>query len=62
MDYLPGNVGLIKDKGIPIHRLDGDPRGIKIGLRVKSDFFGNPIIGPPDIGAVELPSPLPLQM
>ncbi|MEN8127647.1 MAG: right-handed parallel beta-helix repeat-containing protein [Planctomycetota bacterium] len=54
-DYIPRNEAFVRNKGIPIHRLAGDPKGIKIGLRVRGDFFGNPITGLPDLGAVEIP-------
>ena len=53
-NYVPRNVNLIKDQGIIIPRLDGDELGLRIGLEVTADFFGNPIIGRPDLGAVEL--------
>lgn len=54
MDYIPGNAALIKDKGIKIEKLPGDEIGIKEGLEVKVDFFGNPIVGLPDMGAIEI--------
>jgi len=53
-DYIPRNSALVKDKGINIPLLEGDEVGLRMGLEVKEDFFGNPIIGNPDIGAVEL--------
>ena len=53
-DYVPQNIDLIKDKGIKIEKLPGDDVGIKIGLEVETDFFGNPITGLPDLGAIEL--------
>ncbi len=53
-DYIPSNTALIKDKGIPITKLPGDSIGLKIGLSVQKDFFGNDISGTPDLGAVEL--------
>lgn len=52
-DYIPGNVKLIKDMGQKITKLPDDEIGLTIGLDVKTDFFGNPINGAPDIGAVE---------
>ena len=54
MDYIPQNIELIKDKGIKIENLPGDDVGLKIGLEVKNDFFGNLITGLPDLGAIEL--------
>lgn len=53
-DYIPTNVELIKDKGIVPVKLPDDPVGLSIGLEVETDFFGNPIKGAPDIGAIEL--------
>ena len=53
-DYIPSNAALIKGKGIHIEKLPGDSIGLKIGLTVKKDFFGNPITGSPDIGAIEM--------
>ena len=52
--YVPANTALIKDKGITIPKLPGDEVGLRLGLAVKQDFFGNPIIGKPDIGAIEI--------
>ncbi|MEN8118243.1 MAG: right-handed parallel beta-helix repeat-containing protein [Bacteroidota bacterium] len=53
-DYIPGDVELIKDKGIKIKKLPGDEIGLTIGLEVEADYFGNPITGLPDLGAIEL--------
>jgi len=53
-DYIPTNVEVVKDKGTVIQPLPGDKVGVKQGLQVKSDFFGNPIEGAPDLGAVEV--------
>ena len=53
-DYVPSAVSLVRDKGIEIRRLPGDELGLKKGLQVKEDYFGNPIIGMPDLGAVEI--------
>jgi len=55
-DYIPGAVQLLKDKGIEIEALPGDKIGLKQGLKVTEDFFGNPIEGLPDIGAIEIQS------
>lgn len=52
-DYIPANAGLLKDKGLVIEKIPGDQKGISIGLDVNEDYFGNPINGTPDIGAVE---------
>ena len=53
-DYTPRNPQLVKDQGIEIPKLEGDPVGLEIGLKVSHDFFGNPIVGKPDIGAIEI--------
>jgi hypothetical protein len=53
-DYTPGNMALVQDRGIVIPRLEGDPGSPFTGLAVDEDFFGNPVTGTPDIGAVEL--------
>jgi hypothetical protein len=54
LDYRPGNARLVQDKGIIIPALDGDPAGLRMGLEVREDFLGNPIVGLPDLGAIEL--------
>jgi hypothetical protein len=53
-DYIPQNVALIKDKGIPINRLPQDEVGLVPGLKVTADILGRPIDARPDIGAIEL--------
>ena len=53
-DYIPGNIELIKDKGIKIEKIPGDSIGLKIGLEVETDFLGNPVTGLPDLGAIEI--------
>lgn len=53
MDYVPRNTALIADKGIPIPLIEGDSDGLMTGLAMTADFFGNPIMGNPDIGAIE---------
>ena len=51
----PGKpVVIVKDQGIEIPKLAQDDIGLKIGLKITRDFFGNPIIGKPDIGAIEI--------
>lgn len=52
-DYIPVNGSLLKDKGIVLSKIPGDSKGLLPGLQVTHDFLGNPIIGTPDIGAVE---------
>ncbi len=51
-DYAPRNALLVRDRGIPIPKLEGDVKGVAMGLDVQEDFFGNPIIGLPDHGAI----------
>jgi hypothetical protein len=53
-DYIPQNRQLVKDQGIEIPALNGDPAGIRIGLKITHDFLGNPISGKPDLGAIEI--------
>jgi hypothetical protein len=53
-DYIPTKEQLVKDKGIRPEKLPGDSIGLTIGLEVKEDFFGNPINGAPDMGAIEI--------
>jgi hypothetical protein len=54
-DYLPGNAALVRDRGVFLEPLPGDKVGLKPGLRVEADILGRPIVGPPDLGAIELP-------
>ncbi|WP_167605753.1 right-handed parallel beta-helix repeat-containing protein [Maribellus sediminis] len=52
-DYIPGNIDLIKDKGIKVEPIPGDSIGLTIGLDVEYDYFGNKIEGLPDLGAIQ---------
>ena len=52
-DYTAFFFENIKDRGLPIEKIPGDSVGLRIGLEVTEDFFGNPIVGLPDLGAVE---------
>ncbi len=63
-DYVAYFFEHIKDLGMVIEKIPDDPVGldlqlnlgdesIQLGLEVTKDFFGNPIIGLPDLGAVE---------
>ncbi len=54
-DYVPRNVSLVKDRGIIIPYLPEDHVGLRVGLDVSVDFFGKPVTGTPDLGAIELP-------
>jgi hypothetical protein len=53
-DYIPANTDLVKDKGIEITKIPGDPVGLTIGLAVETDILGNNINGAPDMGAIEM--------
>lgn len=53
-DFRPAAAGLIIDRSIPIEQLPGDEIGLQIGFEVEHDYFGNPILGKPDLGAVEI--------
>jgi hypothetical protein len=52
--YIPMNKELLKDRSILITKIPGDKNGVKSGFNVNKDFFGNPIVGIPDLGAIEL--------
>ena len=54
-DYLPRNTALVKNRGVPIAKIPGDDVGLTLGLAVDHDILGRPIVGPPDLGAIELP-------
>jgi hypothetical protein len=58
VDYIPQNSNRIVDQSINISPLDGDTILSTSDLTVTEDFFGNPIIGQPDIGAIESSIPL----
>ncbi len=53
-DYIPLNAAVVKNRGIEIRKIPGDKIGLTIGLNVDVDFFGNPISGLPDFGAIEM--------
>jgi hypothetical protein len=59
-NYIPQAIARVANKGIVINKLPDDTLGLQVGLAVTQDFFGNPIIGLPDLGAVELTSALAL--
>jgi hypothetical protein len=54
IDYIPQNADAVKDKGMMIEKIPSDDTGLKMGLAVDKDFFGNPVRGMPDIGAIEM--------
>lgn len=53
-DYIPLANAFVEGRGIVIPTIPGDSIGVRIGLAVTEDYFGNPIAGLPDIGAVEV--------
>ena len=53
-DYIPQNVELIADKGIAIALIPGDRDGLIVALDAQTDILGNPIVGKPDLGAIEI--------
>lgn len=53
-DYTPTNTALVKDRGIEIPPLPGDVVGLRGGLAVATDILGQPVVGTPDVGAIEL--------
>ena len=58
VDYIPDSGTYVADQGIAVTNLPGDPIGIVGGLTVTEDYFGNPITGLPDKGAIEMVVPL----
>lgn len=52
--YMPANTNQVVDQGIAITNLPGDAIGLDIGFAVTEDYFGNPIYGAPDMGAIEV--------
>lgn len=54
-DYIPMAGSIVEGRSIDIPVIPGDPNGgLAVGFEVTEDFFGNPIQGQPDIGAVEI--------
>lgn len=54
-DYTPGQAALVKNRGVRITKLPGDEVGLTLGLEVSHDILGHPLVGLPDLGAIELP-------
>lgn len=52
--YIPANITLIKDAGMEILPIPSDTIGLRTGLKVEVDILGNPVTGPPDLGAIEV--------
>ncbi len=53
-DYEPLRPELVRDRGLAIEALPGDPIGLRRGLAVTTDILGRPIRGRPDLGAIEI--------
>ncbi len=53
-DYLPVNRSLVINRGVAILPIPNDTIGLRIGLQAARDILGNPILGKPDMGAIEL--------
>lgn len=53
-NYIPTNKAIIKDQGDFIMRIPGDSKGLHLGLQLKKDILGNPILDKPDMGAIEI--------
>jgi hypothetical protein len=52
-DYMPGNLNLIRNKGINISLLPNDTVGLLQSLQMEKDILGNTIYGNPSLGAIE---------
>jgi hypothetical protein len=53
--YEALNRDAVVDQSIDLYLIPGDTAGVFGGFAVNEDFFGNPIIGQPDLGAIEAP-------
>ncbi len=58
-DYIPGPI--VEGRSIEIPHIPGDEIGLRGGFKVDVDFFGNPIQGVPDIGAIEIGGDVSIQ-
>lgn len=56
ISYTPSNQVDVIDRGIVVSNLVGDAIGVAAGFAVTEDYFGNPILGAPDMGAIETSS------
>jgi len=52
-DYLPSKSQLVKNRGLTLSPIPHDPIGLLGGLKMEQDILGQPIIGVPDLGAIE---------
>ena len=48
--------GKNQNKGQKIENIPDDQIGLVLGLQVQKDILGNPIVGNPDMGAIEFGS------
>ena len=55
-DYIPAAGSMVEGRSVSIPLIPGDSVGLAVGFAVSNDFFGNPILGIPEIGAVEIGS------
>ena len=53
-DYLPSNSQLVKHRGVTITPIPHDQFGLLGGLKMEQDIMNEPIIGEPDLGAIEI--------
>jgi len=53
-DYRPSNRELVKNAGVTIAPIPQDQFGLLGGLKMEQDILGQPIVGPPDLGAIEM--------
>jgi hypothetical protein len=53
-DYIPINVEMIKNRGIPIEKIPYDSVGLSLGLEMEYDILGNKIIKNIGMGAIQL--------
>ena len=53
-DYVPANGRLVRKRGISIPLIPGDATGLAGGIKMEQDILGHPIVGNPDLGAIEM--------
>ncbi len=56
-NYAPTNATLVRHRSLPIPLLPGDAIGLVGGLKIDRDILGRPIVGNPDLGALEMGKP-----
>jgi hypothetical protein len=52
--YIPSNAALVKNHGVDVSLIPGDTVGLAGGLKMDRDILGRPIVGDPDLGAIEM--------